>query len=41
MSREKMYNPRRWLYGMMVTINELGNGYLGQFNDSPEKGESR
>jgi hypothetical protein len=25
----------------MVSINKLGNGYLGQFNDSPEKGESR
>jgi hypothetical protein len=36
-----MYNPRRWLYGMMVSLKDFGNGYLGQFNDSPEKGESR
>jgi hypothetical protein len=36
-----MYYPRRWLYGMMALMKELGNGYLGQFDDSPEKGESR
>jgi hypothetical protein len=26
---------------MMALMKELGDGYIGQFDDSPEKGESR